>query len=442
MAAFELPSLPPEEAIAYFRAKGQHLDASWAWQDFWQEDHAVAFTVAKSAGFDILKDIHQSLLDAMEQGQTFDDWKRKLVPTLQDKGWWGRKALADPSDPNADPQSVQLGSPRRLRTIWDVNMRTSWAAGRWNQIERTAHAAPWLRYTAVLDSKTRPLHALWHGTILRFDDPWWKTHFPPNGWFCRCTVVQFSDHDLARHDLKVSQSAPDDGPSIPYTNPRTGEVSLVPPGIDPGFGYNPGQTAFKEHAARVAATKWVDAPPALTAAEQADSVRYMLPALTKDIGTWIDGVASGAIPETGDRRVVGALSQEVLDFLAKPEIDLIPDTGAITLGDADVIHFMRQLKQDLGKAPSMDDLKAIPEALADPQAILWDKDKQNLLYVYPASDDPRSVKLAVEIDAVKKAPAGVRPRKKLVTNTIIHASRLNPQILEDRTRYELVDGDL
>ena len=43
-----------------------------------------------------------------------------------------------------------------------------------------------LRYVAVLDARTRPEHRAWHGLILPIDHPLWDTHYPPNGWGCRC----------------------------------------------------------------------------------------------------------------------------------------------------------------------------------------------------------------------------------------------------------------
>jgi uncharacterized protein with gpF-like domain len=33
-----------------------------------------------------------------------------------------------------------------------------------------------------MDGRTRPMHAAWHNTVLPFDHPFWKTHYPPNGW--------------------------------------------------------------------------------------------------------------------------------------------------------------------------------------------------------------------------------------------------------------------
>ncbi|MDE0717158.1 MAG: hypothetical protein OXH64_04365 [Rhodospirillaceae bacterium] len=41
------------------------------------------------------------------------------------------------------------------------------ARERWKTILRLADRRPWLRYMAVLDSRTSEEHRRWHGTILR-----------------------------------------------------------------------------------------------------------------------------------------------------------------------------------------------------------------------------------------------------------------------------------
>ncbi|MEX7491554.1 phage head morphogenesis protein, partial [Acinetobacter baumannii] len=87
-----------------------------------------AFTVAKVARMDLLQDIRQSLISAMQQGQTLEQWKASITPVLQDKGWWGKKTVINPE---GREQEVQLGSPRRLRTIYDTNMQSAFAAGRY-----------------------------------------------------------------------------------------------------------------------------------------------------------------------------------------------------------------------------------------------------------------------------------------------------------------------
>lgn len=226
--------LPPKEAVEYFRRKGYRL--SFAWQDLLRDEHAKAFTVAKVMRADLLEDIRKAVEKGVADGATMEQFKRELTPLLQAKGWWGRQPMTDPS--TGETKDVQLGSPRRLETIYDTNLRTSFAAGRWQQIQETKKRRPYLRYVAVLDSRTRPQHRAWNGLVLPIDDPFWQTHFPPNGWRCRCSVQQLNDRDLDRYGYSVGQAPPVD--LVSWKNPRTGETQKVPRGIDPGFDYNPG----------------------------------------------------------------------------------------------------------------------------------------------------------------------------------------------------------
>lgn len=238
MADVELKPLPPAEALAYFRGKGFRL--GWDWRDTWQAQHAGAFTVAKAASLDILVMIRAELDKALAEGRSFEAFRADLQPLLEREGWWGRKVAVDPATGEKD--LVQLGSPRRLRIIYDTNIRMAMSAGKWARIEAVAPARPYLRYVAVLDERTRHDHRQWHGMILRWDDPWWREHYPPNGWNCRCTVMQLSERDLVRRGWKVSPS-----PKVqrePWTNKRTGTTVEVPEGIDPGFAYNVGRAGL------------------------------------------------------------------------------------------------------------------------------------------------------------------------------------------------------
>ena len=129
--------------------------------------------------------------------------------------------------------------------IYDTNIRMAHASGRWAQIQRVATRRPYLRYVAVEDSRTRPEHTAWHGTVLPVGDPWWSTHYPPNGWYCRCTTQSLSERDLERYGYKPSQTAPPVKMTPRRINTPTGPVTVqVPDGIDPGFAYNPGEAGF------------------------------------------------------------------------------------------------------------------------------------------------------------------------------------------------------
>lgn len=231
-----LKPLPPEEAIRFFRSKG--LATGFAWEDVWQEEHARAFTVAKAMQREVLEDIRAALDVALAEGRTLDQFRDELTPVLQARGWWGRQEMEDPL--TGEVRAVQLGSPRRLRTIFDTNMRSAYQAGRWERIQRVKTAMPYLRYVATMDGRTRPEHRAWHGTVLPVDDPWWDTHYPPCGFRCRCTVTQMNARTLARRGFTVTE-APVRFPDRTYTNRRTGEVTTVEGGISPGFSFNVGK---------------------------------------------------------------------------------------------------------------------------------------------------------------------------------------------------------
>lgn len=236
----DLLALPPEEAIDYFRKKG--YKTTFDHREMMGEAHAYSFTVAKAMQRDVLQDIRVAMDDAIANGTTLEDFKKRLRPTLQEKGWWGRKEMTDPV--TGEVKEVQLGSSRRLRTIFETNMRSAYAAGRWDQVQRTKKLLPYLRYITVGDSHVRPEHKNWHNVVKPVDDPFWDKHFPPNGWGCRCTVQQLGEEDLKRLGLQVTDFDPVGMPRR-YVNKRTGEMTSVPQGITPGFDYNPGRARMK-----------------------------------------------------------------------------------------------------------------------------------------------------------------------------------------------------
>jgi SPP1 gp7 family putative phage head morphogenesis protein len=229
-------SVPPEEAIKAFEAKGYKV--GWDWRDTWNEEHTRAFTVAKAAQLDLLADLRAAVDDALKNGTTLADFTKGLKPALQAKGWWGEQLVVNPD--TGVEELVQTGSPERLRVIYDTNLRTSQAAGRYERMQRVKAARPYARYVAILDGRSRSEHEKWHGTVLPLDDPWWDTHTPPNGWGCRCKMQQLSERDLERYGYKVADEAPPIELRT-WKNDRTGETVSIPKGIDPGFAYNPGK---------------------------------------------------------------------------------------------------------------------------------------------------------------------------------------------------------
>lgn len=174
-AAFDVP---PAQAIAYFEGKG--LRATFSYADMLRDEHRTAFTVAKMMDLDLLKDVQDSLDMALADGVPFSEWKKQIMPVLQAKGWWGKANMVDPL--TGELKRVTTGTPNRLATIFRTNMQASYAVGAWEQIEAQAEDAPYLMYDAVDDFRTRPAHRAWDNKVLRWDDKWWRTHYPPNGF--------------------------------------------------------------------------------------------------------------------------------------------------------------------------------------------------------------------------------------------------------------------
>ncbi len=194
---------------------------------------------------DVLESIRGSMDRAIAGGQTFRQFQKELTPTLQKLGWWGKKEVLDPV--TGEKVVAQLGSPRRLKTIFRTNLRSAQAAGQWERIDRTKKALPYIRYRIGSSENHRAEHVAWDGLILEATDSWWDTHFPPNGWGCKCWPQQLSK--FAADKLGGAGETPAVR-TVPWKNPRTGKMEQVPEGITPGFNFNPGKARHGQQLGR------------------------------------------------------------------------------------------------------------------------------------------------------------------------------------------------
>ena len=152
--------------------------------------HATAFTVAKTAGMDVANDIYRAVVNAAETGQTLEQFQKTLTPVLQSKGWWGRTQATNPD--TGEAQTVQLGSPHRLKTIYLTNMQSAYMAGRYAEMMDSVDTHPYWQYVAINDGRTRDSHRRMHGRVYAAADPVWDTMYPPLDFRCRCRVRPLS----------------------------------------------------------------------------------------------------------------------------------------------------------------------------------------------------------------------------------------------------------
>ena len=214
--AFQQPFL---EAVAFFRKKLNIPTERW--DDLWKEQHAKGFMIAGANKADLLADFREAVDKAIAKGVTLRDFRKDFDAIVKQHGW-----------------NYKGNRNWRSEVIYRTNIRTAYQAGRWQQLTDPDVLAtqPYLEYRHGDSRHPRPQHLAWDGLILPADDPFWQSHYPPNGWGCKCKVLSAGPRDLKR----AGKSTPDSTPPVEI-DPVTG----VPAGIDKGWDYNVGQAAEK-----------------------------------------------------------------------------------------------------------------------------------------------------------------------------------------------------
>lgn len=218
-------SLDFAEQSAFFKRKLNLPTAGWT--DIYTREHDWAFVVAGANRDAIVVDFREAVQKAIDGG-TLESFRKDFDKIVATHGW----------DYNG-------GRDWRSRVIYDTNLSTSYAAGRWQQLQ----SAPFWQYVHQdWVSHPRPLHVSWNGLVLERGNPWIETHFGPNGWGCHCTWRGLWSRDLQR----LGKSGPDQAPPIQWVDRTIGQRSAigprtvrVPEGIDPGFEYAPGSARLR-----------------------------------------------------------------------------------------------------------------------------------------------------------------------------------------------------
>ncbi|MGB6054039.1 MAG: phage minor head protein [Burkholderiaceae bacterium] len=433
--------MTPSAAVAYLEQKGLRLTGDW--HEMLNEEHMAAFTVANVAQLDVLQDLQQGILRAAKTGTTERQFIKDLTPILQAKGWWGKQT-------NPDGSATQLGSVRRLQTIYRTNLQSAYMAGRYHALVQGVKSHPYWQYVAVMDEKTRPSHAAANGRVFRWDDPVWLFLFPPNGFNCRCRVVALSEADVERRGLKVESSeglivrkevqAGIDADGKPVMTDVSGiklpttDGKFVTLFTDAGFDVNQGLAAT-EHAARIFANKAERADPDLGASAMTAARTWLMPQIAAEFRVWAADVIAGGVARNG-YRVIGSMTPEVLAGVRAVGIE--PATAALTLRDAELLHLLRDSKAVRGAALPRADVLRLPELLADPVAVLWDQADPALVYVFDAADGAGKAIVRVNYD-LKLNDGG---RAVVQANSIRSAGMAELGDLENAARYRRLAGVL
>ena len=171
-----------EEAVAAL-AQRLRLVGTATYRDLSPDEHARAFAVAGAMKADLLADLREAVQRAVETGITLDEFRKDFWAAVRVHGWhgWTGEGTAD-------------GEAWRTRVIYTTNIRKSYSAGRYAQLTDPDFLAKypyWQWVHSGLAMDPRPQHKAWHGMVLRHDDPFWQSHFPPRippDYGCTCRV--------------------------------------------------------------------------------------------------------------------------------------------------------------------------------------------------------------------------------------------------------------
>jgi hypothetical protein len=184
------------DVLKWIEAKAPRAIGSW--DEIGAEEYARSFTVARSAGLDIIDDLYFAFYDTVASGGTEAKFAELVTPILKQKGWL-----------KGDDGKIA----NRVQLIYDTNLRLARGSGRWQRYWSTRNALPYLRCVTARDERVRHPprsqsdHRAFDGIILPIAHWFWSLYWPPFGFRCRCDVIQMTRSQLARLKTDVTTDA-------------------------------------------------------------------------------------------------------------------------------------------------------------------------------------------------------------------------------------------
>lgn len=398
---------PFAEQVAALRIRLGNLIPTERWTDLWHNAHDRGFMVAGATKADLLADLGAAVDKAISQGTTLDQFRKDFRQIVARHGWTGWAG-----------EGTAKGEAWRTRVIYQTNMRTSYMSGRHAQLLAGKYKYWVYRHSGA--EHPRLHHLALDGIALPPDHPFWRTHFPPNGWGCGCEV--YGAHTLSG----IRRVGGDPDKQLPKDWDKRGEDGNLP-AVGKGWDYAPGATVADTIA--VIGDKLPKLPATIGAAFGA---RIRKP-IDDSWQRWIDELKSGQHHKPG---LLGTLDPSLVDQLAG--LGRAPKSAEIMVRPGLISGPKARRHEAKGDALSDDDWSFLPRSLQTPKAVLLDLESDNLLFVLPASDGHSQ--LAVALDYWLKDRTGRRQ-----INFVVSAYRPSIDSVRERLaagRLRLLQGEL
>ncbi|NBB66844.1 phage head morphogenesis protein [Mannheimia haemolytica] len=394
------------------------MNITWDWHEQLEEAHARAFTVAKATRAEVLDTLRWATEKAIVEGVSEREYIKQLEPMLKELGWWGKTV-----DENGN--TVQLGSPRRLKTILRTNKLTAYHAARYAEQMANVDEQPYWQYVAVKDSRTRASHLALHGKVYRADDPIWQTMYPPNDWGCRCRVRALSEFALKKQGLSVSVSGDNitTETAIAGINKDTGEeicttVSRIKTDqgemkVGAGWNYNVGSAAFGTDVAVIRKLRQVKNRELRQQTIQAindNPIRHKL------FEQWVKSNL-GKRGASARYMSAGLVTTDIAKKVAELSGQEKTSELVLVMTEKRLEHANSDKHHQTGVGLTVDEYASISRIIAKPGAVLWDSERghNNLIYL----NQDKTIKVVVDAPSKDK----LKPAEKV--DAVINAYRVD-----------------
>nr|DAN67413.1 MAG TPA: minor capsid component [Caudoviricetes sp.] len=373
-----------EPTAVYEYLKSKKPEIHFDYDEIMHDAHKKAFTVAKMMNLDLLKDMQASLAKAFKEGVGFDEWKKSVKPILAKKGWLGNIKVKDPK--TGEEKEIYVGN-RRLRTVFNTNMRTAYAKARYeSQMESLGE---YFRYTAVLDGRTREAHRKLHGKTLPKTDKFWDTNYPPNGWGCRCKVQVLTEAECVARGI------------VPLA-----DGSFLPQAAEKDFRYNPGKVDKTDEILKDKQDKVLDA---VTSSLAKKNLKQSLDSFEheRDVYVWQksldDAVDELLVKKNLKAPIVAfALGKLGKDVIKKSEklLGVKIETEYIAGDKHGILHIRPERKGQYGQDLRIEEIKKIVKTLADDKTpVSVDTVNKNIVFWFEDEKDASKInKIVIDLN--------------------------------------------
>ena len=428
--------LEPKLAVDYLKSKGVNI--TWNWHEQLESAHARAFTVAKATKAEVLDTIRWATEQAIANGSSEREYIKNLEPMLKELGWWG-KAM----DENGN--TVQLGSPRRLRTILRTNKSTAYHAARYAQQMENVDEQPYWRYVAVKDSRTRTSHLALHGKIYRADDPIWQTMYPPNDWGCRCRVEALSEYAVQSRGYTISSSKGEieTEEAVAGIDKETGEeirttVTKIKTDqgemkVGAGWNYNVGSAAFGTD---VAVLRKLQRVQNRELRQQTIQAINNSEARHKAFADWVL-VNLGKRGASARYMSAGLVSTEIAEAVTEITQGGKNAELVLVMSEKRLAHANSDKHHEGGVGLTAEEYASISRIVANPSLVLWDtlEGHNNLIYI----NQEQTIQVIVDVPNKHS----IKPKEKV--DAIINAYKVDMNNVKRQLsggNYVLLKGKL